>query len=41
MVVTADPCVLRGIPEFFETTTGECLKARTESLGIFFITSNI
>jgi hypothetical protein len=34
MVVTADPSVLRGIPEFFETNLGECLQARTESLGI-------
>ncbi|KAJ3312987.1 hypothetical protein HDV04_002469 [Boothiomyces sp. JEL0838] len=35
MVIQADPCVLRGVPEFFETTLGECLQARTESLTTF------
>jgi ferritin-like protein len=38
MVVQADPCVLRGIPEFFETTIGESLKARTESLSSKILT---
>ncbi|KAI8907663.1 Chs5p-Arf1p-binding proteins-domain-containing protein [Powellomyces hirtus] len=35
MVVAADPSVLRGVPEFFESDTGECLTARTESLATF------
>eukprot|EP00842_Homolaphlyctis_polyrhiza_P007049 jgi/Hompol1/933/HPOL_003402-RA len=32
-MLVQDPTVLRGIPEFFETEIGECLAARTESLG--------
>ncbi|KAJ2998551.1 hypothetical protein HDV02_004455 [Globomyces sp. JEL0801] len=35
MVVTADPVVLRGVPEFFETNLGESIAARTESLTTF------
>ncbi|KAJ3044657.1 hypothetical protein HK097_001414, partial [Rhizophlyctis rosea] len=35
MVVVADPSVLRGIPEFFESELSECLAARTESLATF------
>lgn len=35
MVVAADPSVLRGIPEFFESEIGESLSARTESLVTF------
>ncbi|KAJ3108962.1 hypothetical protein HDU97_009695 [Phlyctochytrium planicorne] len=35
MVVVADPSVLRGIPEFFESEIGEALIARTESLATF------
>jgi hypothetical protein len=34
MPVQADPCVLRGVPEFFETSLEECLQSRTESLGM-------
>jgi hypothetical protein len=32
MVVQVDPCVLRGVPEFFESNLEECLISRTESL---------
>jgi hypothetical protein len=35
MVIAADPSVLRGIPEFFESENGECLSARTEALVTF------
>ncbi|KAI9094924.1 Chs5p-Arf1p-binding proteins-domain-containing protein [Phlyctochytrium arcticum] len=35
MVLAADPSVLRGVPEFFESDLAESLAARTESLATF------